>query len=196
MSDFQRPNNPQPSAYESYTQPLPPGQEWGAPMPPPNAMPPVMSPYANQSYYVPMTTQTQRPGGVAAIAVWHWVLAGLYGLVGVAVIGLGGTALSMLQQAGELPAGAGTLGFGVFLVFFLLFAAIAAALFFAGRGLWKMSNGGRIMTIVVDGIYIFLTGLGLLGADSDPSIVSVAGMLIAIATIVYLCTPKVRALFR
>lgn len=210
MSDVRRPDVPPP--YESYTQPLPPSQDIPAaprtqPLPPsqdwaaapgvapPPAMPHVMSPHASQSYYVPMTAGTARPSPVSAIAIWHWVLSGLYGLVILLFVVLGGVMADALSSSGLSGGGLVGVGIGFMAVLLVILLVIAGVLFMVGRGLWRMRNTGRVMAIVVDGLYVALT-LFALANGGELSAVSAAGLLFSAATIIYLNLPSVRPLFR
>lgn len=198
------PNNPygsqpeqnyQQQPYSGPTQAVGGQQPYGQP-PQPYGQPPVaynqppqpygQSPVAyGQGYYTPAAGMIPvRPVGVSIIAVWQYIVAGLLGLVTLVVFFAG----SLLEDAfGSAPAGL-AIAIGIIL---LLFVALFIAM---GIGLWRMKSWAHITTIIIYGLSIALNILGMISGDGVTS--NLLSFAIAIATVVYLCLPATRALFR
>lgn len=136
-----------------------------------------------------------RPVGVSILAVLGFIGAGLWVLIGLAMLVGASFVGAMFSQAQGAPAGSGgfmaMLGGAVSIVFFV-FAAIAALL---AWGLWTLKNWARIVVIVLQALGILFSLAALLHL----SLPVLVGLIIRVGIggliIWYLSKPDVAAAF-
>ena len=101
----------------------------------------------------------ERPTGVTILAVLGFIGAGMAVLAGIAMF-LGGAFRSHVETRPGFGALAG-IGGAIIGVVFLGFAALYVV---TGLGLWNLQNWARVLIIVLLGISLLFTALGMLGA--------------------------------
>jgi hypothetical protein len=140
----------------------------------------------------------QRPIGVTILAVLAFVGAG-FTVLGALAMFLGGAVLSSLADVPQMRALAGAGGI-ILGIFFLAWAAFDA---FIGIGLLKLQNWARIVTIVLAGLGLFFSAVGLLFSLTHVFGFFFFGLLvrriivaaIEVWVIVYLLKPHVKQAF-
>lgn len=133
-----------------------------------------------------------RPLGVTLTAIYEFLRAGVYLLLGLGVVSVGGLLSKLMPDSpqGEtlsrLTSGAGhVLG-----ILFLLYAALPIAL---GIGLLLLTNWARILTVVLSGLAFLVSLRSLFGVHHRPMI-SLAGLL-HLAIVIYLLLPATAQAF-
>jgi len=127
-----------------------------------------------------------RPLGVTLTAIYEFLRAGVYLLLGLGVVSVGGLLSKLMPDSPQgatmsrLTSGAGHL-IGIL---FLLYAALPIAL---GIGLLLLKNWARILTIVLSALAFLVSLRSLLGVHHRPMI-SLAGLL-HLAIVIYLLLP-------
>ena len=132
-----------------------------------------------------------RPIGVSLIAVFTWIRAAFYGVIGLAILGIGHlSGYMMSKMASEsmmqtwITRLGKVLGFGAFL--------IALIYLVVGVGLWGLKNWARVVAIAFTILWFFVGLIGLLHFPSPWHIVRAA---IEIGIAVYLMLPDVKRVF-
>jgi len=132
-----------------------------------------------------------RPIGVTIIAIWSWLWASLFALVGLMLIGVGHLSARLVATVASdslverLVSGVGkALGIG---------GLIVAAMFVAaGIGLWALKNWGRTLAVALAGIWLLF---GLLGLARHAGTWHLTRTLVDLAIVVYLMLPDVKRSF-
>jgi uncharacterized membrane protein (DUF2068 family) len=132
-----------------------------------------------------------RPLGVTLIAALTWVLAVLWTVAGVTVIGfshLGARMLSTLSEGNLVERFLSSMGtlVGVFLL------AVAAVYVVVGMGLWKKRNWARELTLFFAALGLLL---GLRSLIDFHHLFRVVRTVADAAIIVYLLMPEVKKVF-
>ena len=143
---------------------------------------------------------TKRPTGVSVIAILQWTAAAiLVAYCPIFVIRVV-TAVSrnLVKRVWIAPAGAAlTLLVGAGVLLFLLGLLLAAT----GRGLWRLQNWARIVTVVLAALSAafrlsaILQSVAHPGTNSIQSVTSVVVLAFDAAVIVYLTLPRVKNAF-
>ena len=143
-----------------------------------------------------------RPVGVTILAICDFLLAVLCILGGIGSLTGAGFIAAALHQNAQAPGAEAAGGvvaviMGALTIFCFIFAAIYLLL---GFGLWKLKNWARILTIVVEVLWLLLFLLGLLGQLAHFNIFSLIWSLfwIAICCLIiwYLLKADVKAAFK
>jgi uncharacterized membrane protein (DUF2068 family) len=132
-----------------------------------------------------------RPIGVSLIAVFTWIRAAFYALIGLAILGIGHlSGYMMSKMASEsmmetwITRLGKTLGLGALL--------IALVYIVVGLGLWGLKNWARVVAIAFVALWFFVGLFGLLHFPSPWHIIRAA---IQIGIAVYLMLPDVKRVF-
>lgn len=132
-----------------------------------------------------------RPIGVTIIAIWSWLWASLFALVGLMLIGVGHLSARLVATvasdslAERVVSGVGkALGIGGLIV--------AVILVCAGVGLWALKNWGRTLTVALAGIWLLF---GLLGLARHPGAWHLTRTVVDVAIVIYLMLPEVKRSF-
>lgn len=132
-----------------------------------------------------------RPIGVTIIAIWSWLWALLFALVGLMLIGVGHLSARLVATvasdslAERVVSGVGrALGIGGLI--------IAVIFVCAGVGLWALKNWGRTLTVALAGIWLLF---GFLGLARHPGAWHLTRTVVDVAIVIYLMLPEVKRSF-
>lgn len=132
-----------------------------------------------------------RPIGVTIIAIWSWLWASLFALVGLMLIGVGHLSARLVATvasdslAERVVSGVGKAqGIGGLIV-----AVISIC---AGIGLWALKNWGRTLTVALAAVWLLF---GLLGLARHPGAWHLIRTVVDLAIVVYLMLPEVKRSF-
>jgi hypothetical protein len=132
-----------------------------------------------------------RPLGVTLIATLNWLRAFMFGLGGLALIGVGHLSAKLVSAVAtdsifeKLISLLGkSLGIGALLIA-LVFAV-------AGLGLWLLKSWGRTLTLALVAVWLLF---GLLGLLRHPGAFHILRVVIDAAAVIYLILPEVKRLF-
>src|SRR5215469_14896318 len=132
-----------------------------------------------------------RPIGVSLIAVFTWIRAAFYGVIGLAILGIGhfsGYMMSKMASESMMETWivrlGKVLGLGSLLIAFVYIVV--------GLGLWGLKNWARVTAIA---FVVFWFFVGLIGLVHFPSPWHIIRAAIQIGIAVYLMLPDVKRVF-